>query len=100
MVLVGALLASKLSNHSRLEKFQSSMILNKENITTDDYNDSVKNSTLSFCILVIFVLLNIVPALLIAYHCSKTNIDKGINMLLALLFSDAYMFYFTVNSHI
>ena len=100
MVLVGTLLASKLADTSKLETFKSSMKIKDNNVTTDVYNKSVLNSSLSFIILTVLILINVIPALLIAYNCSKSNMSKGINMGLAFLFSDIYLFYYTMRKYV
>ncbi len=100
MVLVGTLLASKMADTSKLETFKSSMVIENGDVTRETYNKSILNSTLSFIILTILILINVIPALLIAYNCSKTNTSKGINMGIAFLFSDIYLFYYTIRKYV
>ncbi len=101
MVLVGALLASKCSNSSKLEQFKSSMVLdNNKELTREDYNKSVANSTISFSLLAIIILINVIPALLIANHCSKSPMNKFLNMTIALLFSDIYICYYAIRKYV
>ena len=101
MVLVGALLASKCSQSSKLEEFKSNMILdNNKQLSKEDYNKSVANSSISFCLLAIMILINVIPALLIANHCSKSGLNKFLNMTIALLFSDIFICYYAVRKYV
>jgi len=100
MTLVSALLATKLTSNSTIENFKDSMILdNKNEISRNDYNKMVTNSSVNFILICVIILVNIVPALLIAYHCSKTTTEKVITMIIALLFSDFYIFYFAIRKY-
>ena len=96
MVLVGGLIASKAFNNPSIERFQDSMKINRKNVTKSDYNKLVMDNSLNMVFLCVLIIVNIVPALLIAYHCSKTPFQKGKNMVLGLLFSDIYIFYYVL----
>ena len=97
MVFVAGLIASKMSNHAGIEHFKNSMVLNtNKKIEYKDYYNSVMNSSLNFIFLCIVLIINIIPALLIAYHCTKNSTNKIFNMIIAILFSDFYIFYYAI----
>ena len=100
MVLVGALLASKFTQNSSVEHFKNSMLLDEtKELQAADYNKAIFNSSLNFVLLCVIIFINIVPALLIAYHCSKTTGQKATQMTIALIFSDIYIFYYAIRKY-
>tara|TARA_Y100000022_G_C12965307_1_gene246596 strand:+ start:172 stop:474 length:303 start_codon:yes stop_codon:yes gene_type:complete len=62
-----------------------------------EYKNSVMLNVIWFCLLVVFLLLNIVPAVLIANECSKGNI---LNLVLSFLFSDIYIFNYAIRKFV
>ena len=62
-----------------------------------EYKDKVLLNIVWFCILVIFLLLNVVPAVLIANVCNKGNI---FNLILSFLFSDIYIFNYAIRKFV
>ena len=63
----------------------------------EDYKDSVILNVVWFSILVVFLLLNVVPAILIANVCSKGDL---LNMVIAFLFSDIYVFNYAIRKFV
>ena len=77
MTIVGALLATKFTSNSTIENFKDTMVLdNSKQVSKIDYNSMVTNSSVNFILICVIILINIIPALLIAYHCSKTLTEK------------------------
>lgn len=62
-------------------------------ITYDDYKEKSKFSMLGMVFMSLFVILNVVPAILVANACSKNIIIKLIKIIFAILFSDIYLFF-------
>lgn len=100
MTIVGALIATKLTNNSTIENFKDTMVLdNNKEVSQIEYNAMITNSSVNFILICVIILVNIIPALLIAYHCSKTLTEKILTMTIALFFSDFYIFYFALRKY-
>ena len=65
--------------------------------TPSEYRDSVILNIVWFCVLIVFLLLNVVPAVLIANVCSKGNI---LNIIISFLFSDIYIFNYAIRKFV
>ena len=65
--------------------------------TRSEYRDSVILNIVWFCVLIVFLLLNVIPAVLIANVCSKGNI---LNIIISFLFSDVYIFNYAIRKFI
>lgn len=94
-MLISFLLFTKLFYPNQLKRVGDSLkrpINNRE-----DYKDSVILNVVWFSILVVFLLLNVVPAILIANVCSKGNL---LNMVIAFLFSDIYVFNYAIRKFV
>lgn len=102
MVFLGALIGSKMLNSSSIENFRDSMIVDdKKEIKYNDYYKSVLNSSTNFIFLCIILMINVVPALLISYNCKYDNgLNKVLTMIIALLFSDLYIFYYAIRKYV
>lgn len=97
MVLVGGLLLSKAVDNASIEQFQDTMKLNSNmKISNSVYNKTIFNNSLNMIFLCIIILVNVIPALLIAYNCTNGTNQKIFNMIIALLFSDLYVLYYTI----
>ena len=92
-MLISFLLFTKLFYPSQLKQLR---LKNKIN-DRESYKNSVLLNVVWFSILVIFLLLNVVPAILIANSCSKGNI---ISIIVSFLFSDIYIFNYAVRKFI
>ena len=77
MVLVGYLASNKLANSKGIETFRDRLMFDNSNkINYNEYYNSVVNSTLGYICICIFILMNVIPALLIAYNCNKNFRDS------------------------
>ena len=95
MVLVGYLASNKLANSKGIETFRDRLMFDKSNkINYNEYYNSVVNSTLGYICICIFILMNVIPALLIAYNCNKNF--KILHLIVAFIFSDVYVFIYAV----
>lgn len=95
MVLVSWLIFNKLFCPEQLKKFSNQ--LKKENMNRKEYQHSVTLNTLWFCVLCLFLLFNIAPAILIASNCHN---NSPLQMIVAFLFSDIYVFHYTIQKFI
>ena len=69
MVLVGYLAANKALNNRGIETFRDKLKFNESSkINYSDYYNSVLNSTIGYICICIFILINVIPALLIALN--------------------------------
>ena len=92
-MLISFLLFTKLFYPVQLKQLR---LKNKIN-NIEDYRSSVILNVVWFSILVVFLLLNVVPAVLIANVCSKGNI---LNIIVSFLFSDIYMCNYAIRKFI
>tara|TARA_B100000073_G_C23263084_1_gene383232 strand:+ start:152 stop:454 length:303 start_codon:yes stop_codon:yes gene_type:complete len=92
-MLISFLLFTKLFYPVQLKQLR---LKNKIN-NIEDYRSSVILNVVWFSILVVFLLLNVVPAVLIANVCSKGNI---LNIIVSFLFSDIYIFNYAIRKFI
>lgn len=95
MVLVSWLIFNKLFCPEQLKKFSKQ--LTKENMNRKQYQHSVTLNTLWFCVLCLFLLFNLAPAILIASNCHNNSPTQ---MILAFLFSDIYVFHYAIQKFI
>ena len=95
MVLVSWLIFNKLFCPEQLKKFSNQ--LKKENMNRKQYQHSVTLNTLWFCVLCLFLLFNLAPAILIASNCHN---NSPIQLVLAFLFSDIYVFHYAIQKFI
>lgn len=95
MVLVSWLIFNKLFCPEQLKKFSNQ--LKKENMNRKQYQHSVTLNTLWFCVLCLFLLFNLAPAILIASNCHN---NSPIQLILAFLFSDIYVFHYAIQKFI
>ena len=92
-MLLSFLLFTKLFYPNQLK-----VVYDNKNIKNrEDYKNSVLLNIVWFSVLVIFLLLNIIPAVLIANQCSKGNI---LNLVVSFLFSDIYIFNYAIRKFI
>jgi len=90
-MLISFLLFTKLFYPEQLKSIKSK-IKNRE-----EYSNSVLMNMVWFSILVVFLLLNVIPAVLIANVCSKGNI---LHIVLSFLFSDIYVCNYAIRKFI
>ena len=95
MVLVSWLIFNKLFCPEQPKKFSNQ--LKKENMNRKQYQHSVTLNTLWFCVLCLFLLFNLAPAILIASNCHN---NSPIQLVLAFLFSDIYVFHYAIQKFI
>ena len=86
---------NKALKNKGIETFRDRLMLNEDsNVDYNDYYNSVFNTSLGYIFLCMFLLFNVVPAVLIATNCPKDN--KILHLLFAFLFSDIYVFIYVV----
>lgn len=95
MVLVSWLIFNKLFYPQQLKNFSNQ--LKKQNMNRKEYQHSVTLNTLWFCVLCLFLLFNLAPAILIASNCSN---NSPVHMLIAFFFSDIYVFHYALQKFI
>ena len=82
---------SRIFNPKQIKGFMGSLKNNSKN--REEYRKTVILSILWFSVIVIFLMLNVVPAVLISYECNKGNL---FHLVLSVLFSDVYIFHYTL----
>ena len=95
MVLVSWLIFNKLFYPEQLRKLSDE--LTKKNMNRKEYRHSVTLNTLWFCVLCLFLLFNLVPAILIASNCHN---NSPTHLIIAFLFSDIYVFHYAIQKFI
>ena len=99
MVLVGYLAANKALNNRGIESFRDKLKFNESSkINYNEYYNSVLNSTIGYVCICIFILINVIPALLIALNCNHDY--KIAHLIVAIIFSDVYVFVYAVRRFI
>jgi hypothetical protein len=99
MVLVGYLAANKALNNRGIETFRDKLKFNESSkINYSEYYNSVLNSTIGYVCICIFILINVIPALLIALNCNHDY--KILHLIVAFIFSDVYVFVYAVRRFI
>jgi hypothetical protein len=91
-MLVSWLIFTRLFKPDQIKKFKAER---KE--IQEDYRHKTIENILWYCIILIFLLLNVVPAMLIASNCDGNNVVK---LVLAFVFSDIYVFNYTIRKFI
>ena len=89
-MLISWIIFSKLFYPKPIDTFKKSLISVSSNSETQRKN-IIKN-ILWFCIILVFILFNVVPAMLISFEC---NNKSPIHLILAFLFSDIYVLHYT-----
>lgn len=95
MVLISWMIFSKIFNPKQITGFMDTLKKNSSN--RNEYRKTVVLSILWFSIIVLFLILNVVPAILISYECNKGNM---FHLILSILFSDIYIFHYTVRKFV
>jgi hypothetical protein len=91
-MLVSWLIFTKLFNPRQIKDFKNERMDNKK-----DYRQRTIENILWYCILLIFLLFNVVPAMLISTNCDGSNVFRNI---IAFLFSDVYVFNYSIRKFI
>lgn len=96
-MIISWLIFNRIFNPNQIRVFKEERKL-KNNINKNiDYKHKTIENILWFCILLIFLLFNIVPAVLIASNCANNNY---IHLILSFLFSDVYVFNYAIRKFI
>lgn len=96
-MIVSWLIFNRIFNPNQIKVFQEERKM-KNNINNKiDYKHKTIENILWFCILLIFLMFNVVPAVLIASNCANNNI---VHLILAFLFSDIYIFNYAIRKFI
>ena len=90
-MLVSWLIFSRLFKPDKISKFKN------ERQDIKDYKTKTIENIIWYSIILIFLLLNVVPAMLIASNCDGNNVVK---LVLAFVFSDIYVFNYTIRKFI
>ena len=94
-MLISWMIFTKLFYPKQLKQFQEELQSKSNN--RKEYSKSVTLNVLWFCILLIFIIFNVVPAVIISYECNKGSI---FHLILAFLFSDVYVLHYTIRKFI
>jgi hypothetical protein len=90
-MLVSWLIFTRLFKPDKINKFQN------ERQDIKDYKNKTIENIIWYSIILVFLLLNVVPAMLIASNCDGNNL---VRLLLAFVFSDIYVFNYTIRKFI
>ena len=91
-MLVSWLVFTRLFKPDQIKKFKEE----REDVGNDYRHKTIEN-IVWYSIILIFLLLNVVPAMLIASNCDGNNI---LRLVLAFVFSDIYVFNYTIRKFI
>ena len=101
MVLVSLILFMKTFYPEDIENFREKFkVDNSKPVNNVVYNKSVRNSMTGYSFMLFFILLNVVPALIIALNCNSGIIGKILVVPFAILFSDIYIFWYVFRQFI
>ena len=103
MVLVTAMIFSKKFLKNHIEDFKKQFTLKNDKLNgIDEFREKGNLSVTAFLIMLFIVVMNVIPAIIIALHCFKkdTGILKYLHPIIAFLFSDIYMLIFVVRKFI
>ena len=99
-MFVGYLLFLRMFQPKEIKAFRNSLMLkNSERPDYPEYKDSVLRTVLNYCLIAIFILLTVVPAVLIAIGCNKGH-QAVISGVFAFLFSDIYLFNYALRKFV
>lgn len=93
MVLVSLVLFMKTFYPEKIEEFREQFKVDKNNLTFNEYNSKSKDTMIGMVFMAIFIILNVIPALIVATSCSSNILSKIIKIPFAILFSDIYLFF-------
>ena len=96
-MIVSWLIFSRIFNPNQIKVFIEERKLKNNTNDKIDYKHKTVENILWFCILLIFLLFNVVPAVLIASNCANNNY---LHLILAFLFSDVYVFNYAIRKFI
>ena len=99
-MIISWLIFNRVFNPNQIKAFKEErkMRLNDQNMNNKvDYRHKTVENVLWFCILLIFLMFNVVPAVLIASNCANNNY---IHLILAFLFSDVYILNYAIRKFI
>lgn len=101
MVLVTAMIFTKKFLKNYIENFTEQFKVSN-NVKEDEFRNKGHNAVSSFIFLLFIVILNVLPAMIIALHCASkdSSIMRYIYPLFAFLFSDVYMLVFVIRKFI
>lgn len=94
-MLISWMIFTKLFYPKQIKNFKNELSVNPNN--REDYSKSVIKNILWFSILCIFIIMNVVPAIVISNECNKGN---PWHLVLSFLFSDVYVLHYTVRKFI
>lgn len=97
MVLVSLVLFMKTFYSEELEKFREKFkVDSSKEIDGDAYKKSVRSTLKGYSFILFFILLNVVPALIIALNCNRSTFMKILTVPFAVLFSDVYILWYVL----
>ena len=95
-MIISLLIFNRIFNPNQIKVFIEERKF-KNNNNKIDYKHKTIENILWFCILLIFLLFNVVPAVLIASNCANNNY---LHLIVAFLFSDVYVFNYAIRKFI
>jgi hypothetical protein len=96
-MIVSWLIFSRIFNPNQIRVFIEERKFKNNNNNKIDYKHKTIENILWFCILLIFLLFNVVPAVLIASNCANNNY---LHLAMAFFFSDVYVFNYAIRKFI
>lgn len=101
MVLVSLILFMKAFYPEEIEKFREKLkVDSSKEIDAETYKKSVKSTIKGYSFMLFFILLNIIPAIIIALNCNRSIIMKMLVVPFAVLFSDIYMLWYVLMKYV
>mgnify|MGYP001313150155 CR=1 FL=1 len=90
-MLVSWLIFTRLFKPDQINKFKN------ERQDIKDYKTKTIENIIWYSIILIFLLLNVVPAMLISFECNNRS---PLHLILAFLFSDIYVLHYTLRKFV
>jgi hypothetical protein len=89
-MLISWIIFSRLFYPKPLDDFKKSLLVKTHD--EDTHRKNIIKNILWFCVIMVFLLLNVVPAMLISFECNK---NSPLHLILAFIFSDIYVLHYT-----
>lgn len=96
-MIISILVISRLFNSKQIKYFKNERLMKNNKNNKIDYKHKTIENILWYCILLLLLIFNVVPAVLVASNCANNNI---LNLIVAFIFSDIYIFNYAIRKFI
>lgn len=96
-MIISILVISRLFNSKQIKSFKNERLMKNNKNNKIDYKHKTIENILWYCILLLLLIFNVVPAVLVASNCANNNI---LHLIVAFIFSDIYIFNYAIRKFI